>query len=328
MNASALFTEPGPGAAPGQRRRPAGLLRVRGDARVGVDAAAAARGAAGHDGAGRVLAVPAHRAAAVLPSGAAQRRAGGARRGQRVRPGAAARRPDQRVARLLGQQHRPRRVPAARLRATCRRRPGTTWSGWSRRISPARPSGTRRSASASPAVSCSRWSGGSLGDPFFGVHLNPGHFIHLDEWPSSPVYSGSGVVLTSGMTLQLDIIPATGTVYHTTNIEDGVALADEAGPAPSSPPATRACGTGSPAAARSWPTCSGSRSGRRCCRSRTWPATSRRSGSPAAGHAQALTAALRDPAGARAAATTPGRAWYQRVRRWSARRSRPPAAPR
>ena len=26
-----------------------------------------------------------------------------------------------------------------------------------------------------------------LGDPFFGVQLNPGHFIHLDEWPSSPV---------------------------------------------------------------------------------------------------------------------------------------------
>jgi Xaa-Pro aminopeptidase len=67
-----------------------------------------------------------------------------------------------------------------------------------------------------------------LGDPFFGVHLNPGHFIHLDEWPSSPVYPGSDVVLRSGMALQLDIIPATGTVYHTTNIEDGVVLADEA----------------------------------------------------------------------------------------------------
>jgi hypothetical protein len=67
-----------------------------------------------------------------------------------------------------------------------------------------------------------------LGDPFFGVHLNPGHFIHLDEWPSSPVYPGSDVELASGMALQLDIIPATGTAYHTTNIEDGVALADEA----------------------------------------------------------------------------------------------------
>ncbi len=67
-----------------------------------------------------------------------------------------------------------------------------------------------------------------LGDPFFGVRLNPGHFISLDEWPSSPFYPGSAVALQSGMTLQLDIIPATGTAYHTTNIEDGVALADEA----------------------------------------------------------------------------------------------------
>jgi hypothetical protein len=67
-----------------------------------------------------------------------------------------------------------------------------------------------------------------LGDPFFGVHLNPGHFIHLDEWPSSPVCPGSEVTPRSGMTLQLDIIPATGSAYHTTNIEDGVALADDA----------------------------------------------------------------------------------------------------
>jgi hypothetical protein len=67
-----------------------------------------------------------------------------------------------------------------------------------------------------------------LGDPFFGVHLNPGHFIHLDEWPSSPVCEGSQIALTSGMTLRLDIIPATGSAYHTTNIEDGVALADDA----------------------------------------------------------------------------------------------------
>jgi Xaa-Pro aminopeptidase len=67
-----------------------------------------------------------------------------------------------------------------------------------------------------------------LGDPFFGVHLNPGHFIHLDEWPSSPVYAGSRIELRSGMALQLDIIPATGTVYHTSNIEDGIALADDA----------------------------------------------------------------------------------------------------
>ena len=34
--------------------------------------------------------------------------------------------------------------------------------------------------------------------------------------------------LQSGMALQVDIIPATGTDYFTTNIEDGIALADEA----------------------------------------------------------------------------------------------------
>jgi hypothetical protein len=66
-----------------------------------------------------------------------------------------------------------------------------------------------------------------LGDPFFGVALNPGHQIHLDEWVNSPIAPGSSVELRSGMALQVDIIPATGTEYFTTNIEDGVALADE-----------------------------------------------------------------------------------------------------
>jgi hypothetical protein len=66
-----------------------------------------------------------------------------------------------------------------------------------------------------------------LGDPFFGIFLNPGHQIHLDEWVNSPVGPGSTVELRSGMALQVDIIPATGTPYFTTNIEDGIALADE-----------------------------------------------------------------------------------------------------
>jgi hypothetical protein len=65
-----------------------------------------------------------------------------------------------------------------------------------------------------------------LGDPFFGVKLNPGHQLHLDEWVNSPVFPGSQVELRSGMALQCDIIPATGTPYFTTNVEDGVALAD------------------------------------------------------------------------------------------------------
>ena len=38
----------------------------------------------------------------------------------------------------------------------------------------------------------------------------------------------STIELQSGMALQVDVIPATGTEYFTTNIEDGIALADEA----------------------------------------------------------------------------------------------------
>jgi len=65
-----------------------------------------------------------------------------------------------------------------------------------------------------------------LGDPFFGIFLNPGHQIHLDEWVNSPVGPGSDIELRSGMAMQVDIIPATGTLYFTSNIEDGIALAD------------------------------------------------------------------------------------------------------
>lgn len=67
-----------------------------------------------------------------------------------------------------------------------------------------------------------------IGDPFFGVGLNPGHLIHLDEWVNSPIYAGSTEPLQSGMALQVDVIPATHSPYFTTNIEDGIALADDA----------------------------------------------------------------------------------------------------
>lgn len=65
-----------------------------------------------------------------------------------------------------------------------------------------------------------------LGDPFFGIFLNPGHQIHLDEWVNSPISPGSEIELRSGMAFQVDVIPATGTKWFTTNIEDGIALAD------------------------------------------------------------------------------------------------------
>jgi hypothetical protein len=67
-----------------------------------------------------------------------------------------------------------------------------------------------------------------LGDPFFGIFLNPGHLLGLDEWVNTPIARGSTIELRSGMALQVDVIPATGTDYFTTNIEGGLAIADEA----------------------------------------------------------------------------------------------------
>ncbi len=66
-----------------------------------------------------------------------------------------------------------------------------------------------------------------LGNPFFGIGLNPGHLLHLDEWVHSPIYEGSDMTLKSGMAIQVDVIPATHSPYHTTNIEDGIVLADD-----------------------------------------------------------------------------------------------------
>ena len=65
-----------------------------------------------------------------------------------------------------------------------------------------------------------------LGDPFFGIFLNPGHQISLDEWVNSPIWPGSTVELRSGTALQVDVIPATGGPWFTTNIEDTIGLAD------------------------------------------------------------------------------------------------------
>jgi hypothetical protein len=61
----------------------------------------------------------------------------------------------------------------------------------------------------------------------FGIFLNPGHLIHLDEWLSSPIYEGSDIPLHSGMAIQVDVIPSS-TVYASTRMEDGLVLADAA----------------------------------------------------------------------------------------------------
>jgi Xaa-Pro aminopeptidase len=60
----------------------------------------------------------------------------------------------------------------------------------------------------------------------FGIFLNAGHLIHLDEWLSSPIYPGSTVPLHSGMVMQVDVIPFSP-VYFSTRMEDGVVIADE-----------------------------------------------------------------------------------------------------
>ncbi len=67
-----------------------------------------------------------------------------------------------------------------------------------------------------------------IGGKFFNVTLNPGHLVHIDEWMHSPIFKGSDIPIRSGMAIQSDVIPATGTPYFTTNIEDGIAIADEA----------------------------------------------------------------------------------------------------
>lgn len=59
----------------------------------------------------------------------------------------------------------------------------------------------------------------------FGIFLNAGHLIGLDEWVSSPIYPGSEIPLRSGMAIQVDIIPSSP-VYFSTRVEDGVVLAD------------------------------------------------------------------------------------------------------
>ncbi|MGO8676940.1 MAG: M24 family metallopeptidase [Limisphaerales bacterium] len=56
--------------------------------------------------------------------------------------------------------------------------------------------------------------------------VNPGHYLHLDEWLHSPFSAGSRVRLRSGMALQMDIIPVSAGPFCYINGEDGIVLAD------------------------------------------------------------------------------------------------------
>ena len=59
----------------------------------------------------------------------------------------------------------------------------------------------------------------------FGIFLNPGHLIHIDEWLSSPIYMGSTDTIQSGMIMQIDVIPSSP-IYASTRMEDGVVIAN------------------------------------------------------------------------------------------------------
>ncbi len=65
-----------------------------------------------------------------------------------------------------------------------------------------------------------------IGDNKFGVSLNPGHQIHLEEWINSPFREDFNYRLKSGMVLQCDIISFPGEPYVGIHVEDTVALAD------------------------------------------------------------------------------------------------------
>lgn len=67
-----------------------------------------------------------------------------------------------------------------------------------------------------------------LGDKKFGVSLNPGHQIHMEEWINSPFRQDRDHRLVSGMAFQCDIIAFPGEPYVGVHVEDTAIIADEA----------------------------------------------------------------------------------------------------
>ncbi len=58
--------------------------------------------------------------------------------------------------------------------------------------------------------------------------VNPGHYISLDEWVSSPFTKGSSMKIPSSAALQQDIIPVGRQGAVCVNMEDGLVVADTA----------------------------------------------------------------------------------------------------
>jgi len=64
-----------------------------------------------------------------------------------------------------------------------------------------------------------------LGDSRFGVTLNPGHQIHLEEWINTPFRSDFDFPIRSGTALQCDIIAFPGGPYVGVHVEDSLVVA-------------------------------------------------------------------------------------------------------
>ncbi len=66
-----------------------------------------------------------------------------------------------------------------------------------------------------------------IGEERFGVMLNPGHNIGMDEWTNSPFYPNSDLLLPNGTHLQCDMICVNQDPYCSGICEDTVVIADE-----------------------------------------------------------------------------------------------------
>jgi len=65
-----------------------------------------------------------------------------------------------------------------------------------------------------------------IGGPEFGVTLNPGHYIGMDEWTNSNVRKDSKIPFKSGSVVQSDIIASSSDPIMTSICEDTIVLAD------------------------------------------------------------------------------------------------------
>lgn len=66
-----------------------------------------------------------------------------------------------------------------------------------------------------------------IGDPYYGVALNPTHYTGTDEWTNSPMYKNSPYKIEDGAHIQVDIIASHNNPVMTSICEDCVVIAGE-----------------------------------------------------------------------------------------------------